>query len=243
MRLCILNNDTIDPVVAPTYVSYAAMTERLLRDAGYTGQVDVFDTMAGQYPASFDAYDAVLLTGSKADAFSSEPWVVRLREVVTQLLHARKKLVGICFGHQLIACCLGAPVGRAAQGWGVGRTEYEWVGGDWPGLQGRTRLALLASHQDQVQALPEGARLLARSAHCPIAAYALDEQVLCVQPHPEFVPDYSAFLINKRRELYGAARAQQALDALAAGHDGDVFARAIVAFIAPSATKTQASDA
>ena len=63
----------------------------------------------------------VLLTGSRADSFSDEPWVRVLRGHVSELLERRKPLLGICFGHQLIAHCLGAPVGRAPQGWGMGR--------------------------------------------------------------------------------------------------------------------------
>jgi GMP synthase-like glutamine amidotransferase len=231
MKLCILDNDTLDPAVEPTYKSYGAMTERLLRDAGATGQIDLFNTMQGQYPESFDAYDAVLLTGSKADSFSQEPWVLVLRQKVEQLLQAKKKLIGICFGHQLIALCLGARVGRAPQGWGAGRMDYQWLAPDLPQAQGRDSVALLASHQDQVFDLPEGATLLATSAFCPVAAFAVEDRVFCVQPHPEFVEAYSAFLLDKRRTTLGEAQYQSCTDSLAKGHDGAAVARMMVAFI------------
>ena len=87
--------------------------------AGVPWRFDRFDTPNGRYPESFDDYDVVLLTGSKADSFSDEPWVQELRRRVTGLLQQRKKLLGICFGHQLIAHCLGAEVGRAPKGWGM----------------------------------------------------------------------------------------------------------------------------
>ena len=231
MKLCILDNDTLDPAVEPIYKSYGVMTERLLRDAGATGQIDLFNTMQGHYPESFDAYDAVLLTGSKADSFSQEPWVLALRQKVEQLLQAKKKLIGICFGHQLIALCLGARVGRAPQGWGAGRMDYQWLAPELPEAQGRCDIALLASHQDQVFDLPEGARLLATSEFCPVAAFAVEDRVFCVQPHPEFVVDYSAYLLNKRRATLGEARYISCIDRLAMGHDGGVVARMMVAFI------------
>ena len=117
MKLCVLDNDVLDPAVEPTYTSYGAMFERLLRAAGADWSFDIFNTTQGQYPASFDAYAAVLLTGSQADSFSQEDWVLELRRCVEQLLNAKKKLIGVCFGHQLIALCLGARVGRASQGW------------------------------------------------------------------------------------------------------------------------------
>ena len=193
MKLCILDNDFLDPVVQPTYIGYGAMFERLLRQAGAEGTIDIFNTVKGEYPESFDAYDAVLLTGSKADAFSQEPWVLALKEKVQALLKTKMKLIGVCFGHQLIALCLGSKVARAPQGWGAGRMQYQWLAPDFPQAQGRDNVALLASHQDQVFDLPGGAKLLATSEFCPVAAFAIDDRVFCVQPHPEFVEDYSAF--------------------------------------------------
>ena len=231
MKLCILENDYLDPAVEPTYQGYGAMFQRLLQQAGAQGQMDVFNTVKGEYPASFDDYDAVLLTGSRADAFSQEPWVLVLRQKVEALLQAKKKLIGVCFGHQLIALCLGAKVGRAPQGWGAGRMAYQWLDADFPQAVGRSDIALLASHQDQVFELPSGATLLATSAFCPVAAFGVDDQVFCVQPHPEFVEDFSAYLLNKRRAILGEEKYANSTQSLADGHDGQDVARMMVAFI------------
>jgi GMP synthase-like glutamine amidotransferase len=229
MKLCILDNDFLDPAVAPIYVGYGAMFERLLRQAGAEGTFDIFNTIEGEYPASFEPYDAVLLTGSKADSFSQEPWVLALKDKVQALLKSKKKLIGVCFGHQLIALCLGAKVGRAPQGWGAGRMCYQWLAPEL--APGREEVALLASHQDQVFELPSGARLMATSDFCPVAAFGIDGQVLCVQAHPEFVEDYSAFLLNKRRAMFGEERYQAFTQSLAEGHEGLAVARMMVAFI------------
>jgi GMP synthase-like glutamine amidotransferase len=107
MKLCILDNDDLDPAAVPIWGSYATMFERLLRDAGFQGDVEAFSARHAQYPDSFDAYDVVMLTGSRADAFSKEPWVVDLCSRVSALLEQKKRLIGVCFGHQLIAHCLG----------------------------------------------------------------------------------------------------------------------------------------
>jgi GMP synthase-like glutamine amidotransferase len=231
MRICILDNDVLDTEAAPIYTSYGAMFVRLLREAGADWSFDLFNSTQGHYPASFDDFDVVLLTGSQADAFAQTPWVLELRQRVTQLLQAQKKLLGVCFGHQLIALCLGAPVGRAPQGWGAGRMRYQWHAPAMAQAQGRTEIALLASHQDQVLTLPEGATLLASSAFCPVAAFAVGQQVFCVQPHPEFVEDYSTHLLDKRREQLGEARYTASRDSLTLGHDGLHMARIMVAFV------------
>jgi len=243
MKLCILENDDIDPAVADTYVGYGAMFERLLRAAGAQGEFAVFNTVRGDYPASFDDFDAVLLTGSRADAFSQEPWVLTLKGHVQTLLQAKKKLIGVCFGHQLIALCLGSPVGRAPQGWGAGRMSYHWLAADQPGAQGRSEIALLASHQDQVLALPDGARLLATSDFCPIAAYAVQQHVFCVQAHPEFVAPYSAYLLNKRRAVLGEGQYGRCMQSLEQPQEGLAVARMMLAFVGQEAAQPSAASA
>ena len=90
---------------------------------------------------------------------------------------------------------------------------------------------MLASHQDQVFDLPANARLLASSEFCPVAAFALAEQVFCVQAHPEFVEDYSAFLLNKRRATLGEEKYHTCMQGLAQGHEGLAVARMMVAFV------------
>jgi GMP synthase-like glutamine amidotransferase len=211
------------------------MFVRLFRDAGAQWEFDVFHTPSGQYPESFDPYGAVVLTGSKADSFSDASWVVELRARVTGLLAQKKKMLGICFGHQLIALCLGAKVGRAPQGWGIGRMAYNWHANDMPLNTEDGHLALLVSHQDQVLELPENATLLASNAHCPIGAYALGEAVFCVQGHPEFVEDYSAFLMGRRRDALGEGLYTAGVNSLHHGHDGLKLARTMVAFVEGSA--------
>ena len=228
LKICILDNDNLDPAVVDTYVSYGAMTETMFAAAGVPWQFERFNTTLGQYPADFDAYDAVLLTGSKADSFSDEPWVRTLRERVTELLRQRKTLLGICFGHQLIAYCLGAEVGRAPQGWGMGRMAYDWIG-QQPLKAGP--LNLLASHQDQVLSLPVGATLLARSEFCPIAAYAVDDNVFCIQPHPEFVEAYSAWILQKRPTSVADGRRAAVRAEMALPHDGLDVARYMQSFV------------
>ena len=234
IQVCILDNDNLDPAVAGTYVSYGVMVERMFDAAGTRWRFERFNTTRGEYPEDFDAYDVVLLTGSRADSFSDEPWVRTLRERVGELLRERKTLLGICFGHQLIGLCLGAEVGRAPQGWGMGRMTYDWVGTEPLSVNGQaaaSSVSLLASHQDQVLTLPAGATLLARSDFCPIAAYRVDDHVLCVQPHPEFVEDYSAYLLEKRRAAVGEERYAAGRAGLAQGHDGLDVARFMQSFV------------
>ncbi len=238
MNLCILDNDILEGHLAATYSSFGAMFIRLFENAGATWTMEVFNTQLGQYPDSFDDYDAVLLTGSGADSFSDEPWVVELRRQVTGLLAERKKMIGVCFGHQLIALCMGAPVGRAPQGWGAGRLTYDWHRQDLPYSQDRTQIALLASHQDQVFELPAGASLVASSNFCPVAAFTVGQEVFCVQAHPEFDEAFSAHLLDKREDTLGEDQYLSSRDSLQYGHEGHHMARLMVAFLENTTAKT-----
>ena len=231
MKLCILDNDILDGHLGETYSSFGALFIRLFEGVGANWSMEVFNTQLGQYPASFDDYDAVLLTGSRADSFSDAPWAVELRQRVTALLAARKKMVGVCFGHQLIALCLGAPVGRAPQGWGAGRMTYDWHRPDLPHSGDRTQISLLASHQDQVFELPSGATLVASSDFCPVAAFTVGHEVFCIQPHPEFEESLSIYLMDKRRDALGEEKYHASRASLQHGHEGEHIARLVVAFL------------
>ncbi len=76
-----------------------------------------------------------------------------------------------------------------------------------------------------------GATLQARSAFCPIAAYSVDDRVFCIQPHPEFVPDYSAWILQKRPESVSADRRERVRADLALPHAGLDVARFMREFI------------
>ena len=231
MKLCILDNDTLEGALAARYTSFGAMFVRLFDSVGARWTYDIFSTQRGEYPASFDTYDAVLLTGSGSDSFSDEPWAVELRSRVTQLLAEHKKMVGVCFGHQLIGLCMGAAVARAPQGWGNGRMTYDWHRQDLPYCQDRTHISLLVSHQDQVLELPKGATLVASSAFCPVAVFTVGQEVFCVQAHPEFDAGFSQHLLDEKRASMGEKQYAAYSQSLLAGHEGADLARMVVAFL------------
>jgi GMP synthase-like glutamine amidotransferase len=224
MRVCILENDRLPEGLAPAGVRFADYYVRMLREADTAIACDIFHTPAGEYPEDFSRYDAVLLTGSHADAFADEPWIVELRRRVSALIVSKAKLVGICFGHQVLGLCLGAPVGRAECGFTIGRVQYRWHGGEAPGF------GLLASHQDQVKALPQGAELLASSEACPVAGFTYGGHVLSLQPHPELDEAIVANIVESRRETLGE-QADAALASMHAPHEGAAIGAMIAAFI------------
>lgn len=166
---------------------YSDLFQRLLDGNGFT--FDTYDVVDGVFPEGPDAADGWLITGSRHGAYENHPWLPPLEELIRAIDAGRVPLIGVCFGHQIIAQALGGKVEKFAGGWSVGRTVYDTMDG---------RIALNAWHQDQVVARPAGARVLASSPFCENAILAYGEHIWTVQPHPEFDADFIAGLIDER---------------------------------------------
>jgi GMP synthase-like glutamine amidotransferase len=232
LRICILETDNIHPDLVEQFEGYGRMFQRLFARQPIAAQLEIFNVVAGRYPDDQQHYDAYLVTGSKADSFANDPWIATLRVFLLKRYQLGDKLMGVCFGHQLLALLLGGKAERATQGWGVGVHHYavseqpEWL---QPSAE---RLAMLISHQDQVTLAPENATVLAGSEFCPIGAYYIGDQVLCFQGHPEFDERYSRSLLELRQKTYGEEVYQRGIGSLQHEQQGDLVAEWMMRFVA-----------
>lgn len=137
---------------------------------------------------------AVVLTGSARDADSMDPVVLRLLETLRLLTERDLPVLGVCFGHQVLARALGGTVGRNPSGWEVGNAVVSLTeaGQACPILIDLGPApVVLQSHQDAVLSLPPGGVLLAGNAHTPVQAFQSRPagRQFGVQFHPEFTPE------------------------------------------------------
>jgi GMP synthase-like glutamine amidotransferase len=156
-----------------------------------------FDVAAGEYPARAEDFDAYLITGSPAGVYEDLLWIAELATFIKRA-KGRARLVGICFGHQIMAEALGGHVEKSARGWGVGLHTYPIVGREaW--MDEAPAVSVPASHQDQIVLQPPGTEVIASSAFTPYAALAWrDGSAVSFQFHPEFDPAYAKALIAQR---------------------------------------------
>lgn len=151
---------------------------------------------------------AVYLSGSSASVYDDAPWITRLSEQVKRWRDAGIPILGVCFGHQIIAHALGGAVEKNPGGWEVGVHEVELTaeGAADPLFEGLpSRFPVMQSHQDVVVELPEGATRLAGNPLSRHQAFSLGDRIRTVQFHPEYTPEHIRFLLTPRREKLAAA--------------------------------------
>jgi GMP synthase-like glutamine amidotransferase len=193
--------------------------------------LEVYHVEAHELPASVDDCDGWIVTGSAAGVYEDHDWLGPTCDFLRAAVAARRRLLGVCFGHQLLAQVLGGRVEKSAKGWGLGRHRYE-VHGAAPWMDPPlAAFSLLACHQDQVVAPPPGARVLASSAFCDFAMLAVGDTVLTVQAHPEFSPEYAEALYDSRRERFGEDAARRGIASLGEPTDAEALARWALAFL------------
>ena len=238
LHIGILQTDSVLTQFQPAHGDYPAMFQRLLGERGLIGETpdarelafSSYDVRIGEYP-SHRSCDAYLITGSRHSVYDELPWIAELVGFLRQALAESRKVIGICFGHQLIAHYFGGETRLADAGWCVGVHRAEVISDEpWMLPTGRN-FGLLSSHKDQAVRLPPGARPFARTDACPNAGFVLGDQILTFQGHPEFSRDYALDLLNLRQELLGAEVFKQGVASLREETDNQLVARWILNFL------------
>jgi len=203
MKLAILETGKPPADLIPAFGRYPAMFENLLGPGFDYTHIDVQNE---PLPTDVHRHDAYLITGSSAGVYENHAWIDPLKTFL-RAAGGRAKLVGICFGHQLMADVLGGRVEKSHKGWGVGLHTYPIVRRE-PWMDDAPSVAVPASHQDQVVLQPPGTHVLASSVFTPYAGLVwTDQPSISFQFHPEIQPPYAAALYDSRRDRLPDAEA------------------------------------
>ncbi|MCP4708213.1 MAG: type 1 glutamine amidotransferase, partial [Planctomycetes bacterium] len=149
------------------------------------------------------SFDGIVISGSISSAYDTQEWIERLSGKIKVWADNKAPLLGICFGHQIIAQALGGVVKKNPQGWEVGVNPLELTdaGQNDPIFAGLiSPFKVMQTHQDIVANLPPGAECLASSAKCAIQALRIGDLIRTVQFHPEYTFDHISFILEPRRE-------------------------------------------
>jgi GMP synthase-like glutamine amidotransferase len=232
MKLTILKTGEVPARLAGHFPAYTDMFRAMFERDGAHYQFEVVDVSAGTPLPDPATLDAALITGSAAGVYEDHLWLEPLRDFVRKAHAQRTKLVGICFGHQVIADALGGEVRKSEKGWGLGRHTYRIESRprffDLP----RASVSVACSHQDQVLVAPAGAAVILGSDFTPNAGlHYANGTTLSFQPHPEFDDPYTTALIELRRGQVPDAVIDSALTSMAKPSDSALVVRAISKFL------------
>ncbi|KAL1412394.1 NEDD8 activating enzyme [Vanrija albida] len=169
-----------------------------------------------------ESYDVIMLTGSRHTAHDENssfgPTLIKwIREVATNPATQHIRLVGICYGHQIISIALGGSCEVGKAGWevgvyGISLTEEGkyWWSSDVNSIKGDDKIYAEQMHRDHVPALPPGTQLLGSSEKYPVHSFVKLHpastpakplaQILTIQGHPEFTPSIVNHITDARAE-------------------------------------------
>jgi GMP synthase-like glutamine amidotransferase len=200
MKLTIIQLGDVPAALQPRFGAYPPMFKRMFDDAGQGFDYDTVPVVHGAPFPDPAELDAILIPGSAAGVYDDYVWMEPLRAFIRAAYANNTPMLGICFGHQIMADALGGDVRKSEKGWGLGRHVYSVA--KKPGFMAAApaTLAVACSHQDQVIVPPAGAEVILSSDFTPNAGLLYGNgAALSFQPHPEFDDPYTVALAELRR--------------------------------------------
>lgn len=182
---------TISDSLTHKHGSYEDMYCELLREKGeeYPAfKLKPYEISRGHFPTSPRACDSWLVSGSVSCANDPDAWIRRLEDFIRAVYALSIPMVGVCFGHQIMAKSLGGKVDKHPIGYSAGVRDYVFDGILTP---------LVASHGDQVVEKPNDAVVVGYADYCKFAALRYPNNAFSIQPHPEFTKEFMQALLVK----------------------------------------------
>ncbi|KAF2265816.1 class I glutamine amidotransferase-like protein [Lojkania enalia] len=192
-----------------------------------------FDVVNKQEYPKLDNIDAILMTGSRFNSFDNDPWILKLVEFTKKVLQQdRVRIIGVCFGHQILGRALGVPVGRSEGGWEISVLPVEMTEKGKEIFKQDT-LSLHQMHRDVVLEYPEGVEKLGASPRCLVQGMYVKGKYISVQGHPEFTQQIVSELVTARHNqgIFNDAQFEDAMARVGDHHDGVAVAKGFLRFL------------
>lgn len=232
MKITILLAGDNPDALQAEFGRYSAKFENMFSKVNSDFTFAPVEMFAGASFPEISELEAVVITGSAFGAYDSPPWMEPLRKFIRAAYAENIPMLGICFGHQIMADALGGKVVKSEKGWSIGRHVYRLKDCPECFMDGRGEMAIAASHQDQVVVPPKDASVFLSSDFTPNAGLIYNNGVtMSMQPHPEFEISYSEAICNLRRNNpLDDAQVDKAISSLELPLDNDFVASALSKF-------------
>ncbi len=233
IRIGILETGTVNPHLRDKYGSYDEMFYTLLKRANINSTYRLVKVANGERPKTISDADLWLITGSRHAVYETLSWIKPLIQFIQDCFDSKTPILGVCFGHQILAKAMGGKVGKHTQGWGVGVQNYKMIKRPiWSYKIGES-FNTYTMHQDQVVEIPKTATVLASSSFCLNAMISYGDPdkpiALSIQSHPEFSSNYTRDLILARKgNTIPEKVADQAIKTLQKKVDNTVLIKSLI---------------
>ena len=217
IKINVLLCDTFPGRLPDDIPSYVSLHEELFRRVAPDVRFRVYMTMDGELPQSLNGDELYLVPGCICSAYDPLPWIESLQNWIRDAVAHHAFLVGICFGHQVIAQALGGEVSKYPGGWGTGIRESQILESSMLPFFPDGHMRLLYNHHDQVVTPPPGANTLATSDFCRYEGLRINDHVFTFQGHPEYTPYYMGYYLHNlaaEQDPLVVERALQSLELL-----------------------------
>lgn len=233
MKITILEVGKVPEPIQHRFSPYADMFRAMLDSSGKPFTQEVVSIVSGEAMPDPAGLDGVLITGSPAGVYEDHAWLEPLRLFIRKAYADGIPMLGICFGHQIMADAMGGDVRKSEKGWGLGRHTYRVVSRPTFMADAPETLSIACWHQDQVIVPPPDAEVVLASDFTPYAGLAYRSgRALSFQPHPEFEDDYTLALADLRRGSAPQNVVEAAVQSLASRSDSLLLRRYIGRFFA-----------
>ncbi|RAK83305.1 class I glutamine amidotransferase-like protein [Aspergillus costaricaensis CBS 115574] len=194
-----------------------------------------YDVVIKQEYPNIREIDAVFMTGSRHDSFTSgsNNWILKLVDFTKSLLHeqSRVRIMAVCFGHQIVGRAYGETAERNTLGWEVSVTSVT-LSETGKRVFGCDSLALHQMHRDVVRRYPASVKKLGHSDRCEVQGIYVTNRVMTLQGHPEYDATIACELLERRRgSVLDEATYRDGIDRVHHPHDGVLVGAAFLWFL------------
>ncbi|XP_059653194.1 gamma-glutamyl peptidase 5-like [Cornus florida] len=193
--LCAEDSDYVKKI----YGGYFGVFVKMLAEEGETW--DMYRVAGGDFPDEEEIgdYDGFVITGSCSDAHGNDVWICELLSLLKKLDSMKKKVLGICFGHQILSRALGGKIGRNTSGWDIGVTTVHLSSSSklFTSLKMPALLPVIECHRDEVWELPPKAEVIGWSDKTGVEMFKYGDHIMGIQGHPEYTKDILLHLIGR----------------------------------------------